>query len=189
MWKEHIDMVCSKVKKRLGLLSRIRSCLTPKAANCVYRSVIEPVFNYTDTAWGTMSIGCSKNLQKLQNRAARIILRRASSRDTFDILKWTDLETNRKSHKCVLVFKCLHNLVPEYFSNYFTRNSCFHTHNTRRKFDLHLPKPKLSLGKHTFRFSGSVLFNSLPTHIKDTSSLSSFKSRVRCHFEKMYFFK
>ena len=40
MWKEHIDMVCSKVKKRLGLLSRIRSCLTPKAANCVYRSVI-----------------------------------------------------------------------------------------------------------------------------------------------------
>ena len=159
----------------------------------MYRSVIEPVFNYTDTAWGTISIGCSKNLQKLQNRAARIILRRElsgeSSRDTFDILKWTDLETNRKIHKCVLVFKfLLHNLFPEYLSNYFSRNSCFHTHNTRRKSDLHLPKPKLSLGKRTFRFSGSVLFNSLPTHIKDTSSLSSFKSCVRCHFEKMYFF-
>ena len=44
-----------------------------------------------------------------------------------------------------------------------------------------------SLGKCTFRFSGSVLFNSLPTHIKNTSSLSSFKSRVRCHFEKIFF--
>ena len=130
MWKEHIDMACSKVNKRLGLLSRIRSCLTPKAANCVYHGVIEPVFNNTDTAkkrinvvvvvvaWGTISIGCGKNLQKLQNRAARIILRRESSRDTFDILKWTDLETNRKIHKCVLVFKCLHNLVPEYLNNY-----------------------------------------------------------------------
>ena len=158
MWKEHIDMVCSKLNKRLGLLSRIRSCLTLKAANCVYRSVIEPVFNYTDSAWGTISIGRSKNLQKLQNRDTHIILRRDSSRDTFDILKWADLEINPKIHKCVLVFKCLHNLVPEYLSNYFTSNSCFHTHNTRRKLDIHLPKPKLGFGKRTFRFSGSVLF-------------------------------
>lgn len=185
IWKEHIDMVCSKVNKRLGLLSRIRSCLTLKAANCVYRSVIEPIFNYTDTAWGNLSIGCSKNLQQLQNRAARIILRLDSSRDNFDILKWTDLETNRKIHKCVLVFKCLYNLVPQYLSNYFTRNSCFHTHNTRRKSDLHLPKQKLSLGKRTFRFSGSVLFNSLPAHIKHTTSLSSFKSLVKDHLKKM----
>ena len=117
MWKEHIDMVCSKVNKCLGLLSPIRSCLTLKAANCVYRSVIEPVFNYTDTAMPgeQYHIGCSKNLQQLQNRAARITLRRDSSRDTFDILKWTDLEKNRKIHKCVIVFKCLHNLVPPYF--------------------------------------------------------------------------
>ena len=57
MWKDHIDMVCSKVNKCLGLLSSIRSCLTLKGANSVYRSVVEPVFNYTDTAWGTISIG------------------------------------------------------------------------------------------------------------------------------------
>ena len=25
MWKEHVDMVCSKVNKRLGLLSRARA--------------------------------------------------------------------------------------------------------------------------------------------------------------------
>ena len=36
MWKEHIDMVCSKVKKRLGLLSRIRSCPTAQSSKlCV----------------------------------------------------------------------------------------------------------------------------------------------------------
>ena len=185
MWKEHIDTICSKVNKRLGLLSRIRSCLTLKAANCAYRSVMEPVFNYTDTAWGTISIGRSKNLQKLQNRATHIILRRDSSRDTFGILKWADLEINPKIHKSVFVFKCLHNLVPEYLSNYFTSNSCFHTHNTRRKLDIHLPKPKLSFGKRTFRFSGSVFFNSLPTHFKGTLSLSSFKSLGRCDFEKI----
>ena len=27
-WKEHVSKVCTKVNKRLGLLGRIRSCLT-----------------------------------------------------------------------------------------------------------------------------------------------------------------
>jgi len=111
-------------------------------------------------------------LQRLQNRAARIILKRDSSRDTFNVLGWTDLETNSKIHKCVLVFKCLHNLVPQYLSNYFIRNYNVHGYNTRRKADLHLPKPKLSLGKRTFRFSGTALFNSLPCKIQQAVSLS-----------------
>ena len=102
-WKEHIDTTCKKVNKRLGLLARIRSCLTLKAAKCVYNTLIEPILSYTDTTWGELSVGSSKSLQWLQNRAARIILKRDSSRDTFNVLGWTDLETNRKIHKCVLV--------------------------------------------------------------------------------------
>ena len=181
-WKEHIDTTCNKVNKRLGLLARIRSCLTLKAAKCVYNTLIDPILSYTDTAWGELSVGSSKSLQRLQNRAARIILKRDSSRDTFNVLGWADLETNRKIHKCVLVYKCLHNLVPQYLSNYFIRNYKVHGYNTRRKADLHLPKPKLSLGKRTFRFSGSALFNSLPLKIQQAASLSSFKNLVKAHF-------
>ena len=42
-WKEHTDSICNKVNKRLGLLARIRSCLTLKAAKCVYNTLIEPI--------------------------------------------------------------------------------------------------------------------------------------------------
>ena len=66
-------------------------------------------------------------------------------RNTFDILNWVDLSTRRQINKCVLVFKCLNNLVPKYLSGYFVRNSNIHSYNTRRKDDLHLPKPNLSL--------------------------------------------
>jgi hypothetical protein len=45
----------------------------------------------------------------------------------FDILNWADLSTGRQIHKCVLVFKCLNNLVPEYLSGYFVRNSNIHS--------------------------------------------------------------
>ena len=122
-------------------------------------------------------------LQQLQKRAARIILRRDSSNDTFKVLEWADLEINRKIHKCVLVSKCLYDLVSQYLSNYFIGNSSLHIHYTRRKSDFHLPKPELSLTKRTFRYSGSVLFNSLPAHIKHATFICTFKSLLTNHFK------
>ena len=35
-WNEHVELICNKVSKRLGLLSRIRPYLTLKAAKYVY---------------------------------------------------------------------------------------------------------------------------------------------------------
>lgn len=81
---------------------------------------------------------------------------------TTKILIWF-VEPKRKYrwykvlHECIYLF--LNELVPEYLSHHFIRNSI--TCNTRRRSDLDLPKPKLSLGKQTFRYSGSVLFNIL----------------------------
>ena len=178
-WKEHIDSICNKVNKRLEILARIRSCLTLKAAQCVYNyTLIEPILCYTETVWGELSATSSKTLQRLQNRAGRIVLRRGSSKDTFNVLGWAEPETKWKRHKCTLVYKCLNNLVPKYLSDYFTRNYNVHSYNTRRRTDLHLPKPKLSLVKRTFRYSGSALFNLLSRSIQNAESISSFKALI-----------
>ena len=72
---------------------------TFKAAKCVYNTLVEPILCYTDTVWGEPSATSSKTLQRLQNRAARIVLRRDSSKDTFNALGWAELETKRKRHK------------------------------------------------------------------------------------------
>jgi len=100
--------------------------------------------------WGELSATSGKTLQHLQNRAARIVLRRDSSKDTFNVLGWIKLETKWKRQKCVLVYKCLNNLLPQYLGDYFTRNYNVHSYNTRRRSDLHLPKVKLSPAKKHF---------------------------------------
>jgi len=119
-WKEHIDAICNKVNKRMGILARIRSCFTLKAAKCVYNTLIEPILCYTDTVWGELSATSSKILQRLQNRAVPIVLSRDSSKDTFNVLGWVELETKRKRHKCTLVYKCLNNLLPKYLSDFLS---------------------------------------------------------------------
>lgn len=181
-WKDHVTTISDKVSRRLGLLSRIRSFLTLKAAKCVYNSVVNPIFSYANTAWGELSQTCFDSLQRLQNRAARIVIQRKNSKDAISILGWIDLKTHRETNKCTLVYKCLKGLVPEYLHDYFSKNSDFHSYNTRRKKDIHLPKCKLTKGQRTFKYSGSLLFNSLNDHIKESNNLSIFKQHLRNYF-------
>ena len=66
--------------------------------------------------------------------------------------------------------------------NYFCKNRQYHNYNTRRNQDIHLPNARLSVGKRTFRFSATVIFNSLTSNIKNSATLSIFKTRLKNHF-------
>lgn len=84
-----------------------------------------------DTEWGEPSVTCRDNLQRLQNRAARII-RRDSSSEVSKILGWENLISSWEIHKRVFkILKFLHNLVPKYLSQYFTNNIIIHLYNTK----------------------------------------------------------
>ena len=139
-------------------MSRIRYASRWKPLDRVYTSLLQPLFDYADVARGEISEGCCKELHRLQNRAARIILRENTSNDTFCALNWLNLASRRKMHKCILVFKSLNNLVPKYLTQYFTRNVDFHDHATRRNNDLHPPRPRRNMGKRTFKCAGAILF-------------------------------
>lgn len=70
--------------------------------------------------------------------------------------------------------------MPEYLSDYFIKNNQFQSYDTRRKDDIHLPTPKLSLGKRKFRCSQPTLFN-LPQTIKQIESLQNSKHRIKIY--------
>ena len=52
---------------------------------------------------------------------------------------------------------------------------------TRGRENIHPPKPKLSLGKGTFRYSSAILLNSLPETYKRAASLEAFKRLMMKH--------
>jgi len=65
--------------------------------------------------WGGLSKDCDKNLQRVQNRAAHIVQNRSTTEEAFQMLGWINLETQRIMRKCILVYKCLNNLVSPIF--------------------------------------------------------------------------
>ena len=66
--------------------------------------------------------GLSEKLQKVQNRAARIITTSnydASLDELFQSLKWHKLELLRKFNSSILMYKTLNNETPENLSSKF----------------------------------------------------------------------
>ena len=66
--------------------------------------------------------------------------------------------------------------------NYFKVNSDVHNYNTRQRRNIHANKTNLVLGGLTFKDSGRLAFNPLPSKIKEASSLAIFKSLLKGHF-------
>ena len=108
---------------RVSILGRVRSFVTKEAATLVHNALILPLFDYCDIAWSNLLQQEIDQLQRLQNRSARIITRCSCSSEAIEQLHWPTLSSRRSYHKAKLVFLCLHSLVPSYFSLYFTRFS------------------------------------------------------------------
>ena len=83
----------------------------------VYNCIIKPVFDYAITLWGyTCKINILK-VQRLQNRAARIVTGNFDYINVRGIdlvihLNWMNIEQRRHYVMALLMLKCIHNLAP-----------------------------------------------------------------------------
>ena len=83
---------------------------------------------------------------------------------------------------CCIAHKFIHSpkLLPEAINNLFCRNEQIHDHDTRSKKDLHPTKVKTKLyGEKTISFQGPTFWNKLPKHLKETNSISLFKTKLK----------
>ena len=131
--------------------------------------------------WGNLNSTLSARLQKLQNRAARIITRKGYDERSLDIRKqlgWDDLETIRRKHTAILMYKTVNKSAPDYLSNLFTSsNSDYDLRGKENR--LLLPKFRTEFAKRNcFSFTGAKVWNSIPFSIRSASSLSFFKKKI-----------
>ena len=76
VWEEHIDNLCKRVSSGLGALKQASQFVPRNTLLTIYNALVKPLFDYCDTVWGNLNKSLTARLQKLQNRAARIITAR-----------------------------------------------------------------------------------------------------------------
>ena len=104
-------------------ISRDRSLelLFQRLLSIVYTTLlIQSQFDYSDIVWGNCGKNLFDRLQKLQNRAARVLTFSrydAYANRLFRQLNWKDLSTQFQIQKALMVHKSLNDLVPGYLSS------------------------------------------------------------------------
>ena len=103
-------------------------------------------------------------------------------------LHWLPIQTRIDYKLATLAFRHFDGSLPQYLSSrldIYQPSRLLRSSNDRL---LRVPRWKLkSFGYRSFSYQGPVVWNSLPTDLKLSSSLSSFKSRLKTHlFKKSY---
>ena len=179
-WSNHIKDLCKKISSAIGALRRIRPLISQSTAVQIYNALIQPHFDYCAPVWDGLSSYLCEKLQKLQNRAARVILQancEINSSLLLETLKWDKLSSRRRKQKAIMMFKSLNGLAPVYLQDLFSeRNTDYNLRDAFRK--LNLPKPRTDYLKRSFGYSGALLWNSLPENIRAIRSIGQFKKEI-----------
>ena len=122
-WNQHMKVLCSKVSRAIGYAKKFipKESLIP-----MYKGIVEPHFRYYCSVWESCGETRLRALQKLQNRAARIVSN--SSYDTsatllIKNLKWHAVTDMIKSETATVTYKVITGLTPSYLSNLFTKHT------------------------------------------------------------------
>ena len=109
-WDSHIEMICKKASAAIGAIKRIKPFGPMHTLESIYKSLVQPYFDYCPPLWDTCGKLLRDKLQRFQSRAARVLTGAnydTRSADLLNMLSWDTLENRRSGAKSVLMYKIL----------------------------------------------------------------------------------
>ena len=121
-WRSHIDKLTKKVASGIGAIKRIRHLVPQATLLLIYQALIQPHFDYFNFVWGNCGITLQNKVQKLQNRAARVLTNLNYDADAghlFELLRWKNPASQPQIQRAIMVYKYPHGLAPDYLCSKF----------------------------------------------------------------------
>lgn len=185
-FKEHVDNLCKKVAKKVGVLARTRRNLNYLSSVNIYKTIIAPHFDYCSSILFMCGKEEFSRMQKLQNRAMRVILkvnRYSKISEMLNTLHFMNVRQRIVYNCLILIFKIKHNLMPRYLNDIVSLVGQHHDYPVRNRDDFHLPFMNKVRSQQSLFYKGLKAFNELPNVIKNVETLGLFKERL-CKYVK-----
>ena len=114
-WETHIASVSKKVSSGISIMRKVKPFIPISSLLNIYQSIVEPYFDYCSIVWNGIGDNLADKLQKLQNRAARVITGADYLTPTNEILNklgWSNLKERRNKQKALMMFKIVNGMTP-----------------------------------------------------------------------------
>ena len=180
-WKPHVDYVCSKATKQIGLLNHnLHTC--PKALKELsYNQFVLPILDYASSIWDPYHQNLIVKLEMIQHKAARYIFNqpwRRNVRDSVSLLLeslcWPSLQRRRENTRLILLYKIINDFlhIP---SSYHPVPSPFTATRSSNDIKFLHYQPNIDCYKYSFFPRTIPVWNSLPSDIVQATSVVNFK--------------
>jgi len=181
-WGEHIQRVTAKASRRIGILYRANRLPRSVKAN-YYITFVRPILEYGNVLFDNCTAREAQSLEQIQRRAALICTGAFKRTGSILLLKeigWQQLNTRRTKAKLILLYKIINNLSPAYLKDLLpnlVRDAT--NHNLRHGNDFRIPRTRLTCTSSSFIPSTLRLWNTTDPGIKNSTSLSSLKHKLK----------
>ena len=96
-WDYHINYICAKANKVLGLIRRTFGSHNPEGVTTAYKTLVRPILEYGCQVWNPYLVKHIKSIESVQKRATRVICGSEKEyQERLGTLKWPSLELRRK---------------------------------------------------------------------------------------------
>ena len=184
----HISRVVSSCFYQMRRLKGSLKALPFDTAKTIVNSFVISRIDYCNSLLAGMPKCSLDRLQGVMNAAARLLchvgMRAHVSSLLRDRLHWLRMPQRVQYKLCLLTFKALHGMAPEYISELCHRdinNAARSRLRSATHGDLQLPITRTQFGDRAFAVAGPRAWNSLPSAVRSTNSLASFKSLLKTH--------
>ena len=104
----HISRLCQRTYSRLNFLNRISAFLPKDVLLRIYKQTTLPIIDYCSVVWHDCGSTLTKRVEKIQNRAMRIILQQGRKKCTQEMrskLRLLSLYSRRQFFRFIIIFK------------------------------------------------------------------------------------
>ena len=187
-WKNHINELCSKLSKTVGICSKLRYNVNIDILIMLYYSLIYPFLIYGVQVWGLTYPTYLMPVTTLQKRVARVMTFSEPVSHSEPLLKSLNLlKVNDIIHSEILsfVYQWFYKLVPSCFLDFFKPISSTHEYPTRqsRNENLFIKSIRTTqYGIRSLHYTGSNFWNSLPIIIMLITPFSRFRKTLKKNY-------
>ena len=183
-FKDHVTRKCGTAMRNLQKIRCIRQFLTLETCKTVIQGLVIAHLDYANGLFFGMQEISVKRLQRIQNSAAKLILRKGkydSSTECLKALHWLPIRLRIQFKIIVMVHKCLIGEAPQYLKDKLKFKAS--SRALRSSVDtsiLEVPFTKRNIfADRAFSVAGPKLWNEVPRDIREMTSTVSFKKALK----------
>lgn len=177
-FKQHIIKLKQDCFRLIRNVCKMRFIFTKDQLKTIVNSLIVCKLDYCNGMFYGVDERWIDELQRIQNAAGKAVYglyKHDHVGNTLQKLHWLPVRERIIYKVLLIVFKCLNGMGPQYLTEMLTYGN--YSHN------IHLMEPYMNtaMGERAFQKYAPRLWNSMPSSIKECTTLPTFKKYLKTH--------